>query len=385
MLDLKLAIRFIFNLKKSTFSSYASWLTIIGLSIGVTALMLTISIIDGFKEEVSNKLASIEGQGRIKHFLSEPLLLEDSRLKVLFEDSNFRINPYVRGICMIRKGSKLDGILIEGVIRYPKIVINNHLESLDDNQIILGEPLALSLDANIGDTILLQSFPKSKLSLTSSKIFSFKVVHIFSSGLQEYDRNIVYMNLEKAQSLLGYKSSEVSGLIIDSNDNSSIDVPYPFYYETWEDRHSLLFEWMLAQQWPAYIMFGLITFVGLINLFAAIAMIIVEKNGPISILISQGMHHKNIKRIFMFQGLIIGLIGVFIGGLFSLIIINIQMKYSLFKIPSDIYFMDQIPFSFSTSKYFLIMVFVGSSSIIASWLPTNSFKSLNIAKALRYE
>ena len=105
----------------------------------------------------------------------------------------------------------------------------------------------------------------------------------------------------------------------------------------------------------------------------------------ISILISQGMHHKNIKRIFMFQGLIIGLIGVFIGGLFSLIIINIQMKYSLFKIPSDIYFMDQIPFSFSTSKYFLIMVFVGSSSIIASWLPTNSFKSLNIAKALRYE
>ena len=69
---------------------------------------------------------------------------------------------------------------------------------------------------------------------------------------------------------------------------------------------------MLAQQWPAYIMFGLITFVGLINLFAAIAMIIVEKNGPISILISQGIHLKNIKRIFMFQGLIIGLIGVFL-------------------------------------------------------------------------
>ena len=141
MLDLKLAIRFIFNLKKSTFSSYASWLTIIGLSIGVTALMLTISIIDGFKEEVSNKLASIEGQGRIKHFLSEPLLLEDSRLRFSL-NTQTSVLILTRGICMIRKGSKLDGILIEGVIRYPKIVINNHLETLDDNQIILGEPLA---------------------------------------------------------------------------------------------------------------------------------------------------------------------------------------------------------------------------------------------------
>ena len=69
----KISNPFYFQFKKAPFSSYASWLTIIGLSIGVTALMLTISIIDGFKEEVSNKLASIEGQGRIKHFLSEPL------------------------------------------------------------------------------------------------------------------------------------------------------------------------------------------------------------------------------------------------------------------------------------------------------------------------
>ena len=109
------------------------------------------------------------------------------------------------------------------------------------------------------------------------QIFSFEIVIFFSSGLQEYDKNIVYLNIEKAQSLLGYEPSEVTGLIIDSDDNSSINISYPFYYETWKERHSLLFEWILAQQWPAYIMFGLITFVGLINLFAAIAMIIIEK------------------------------------------------------------------------------------------------------------
>ena len=122
MLHLKLAIRFIFNLKKDSFSSYASWLSIIGIAIGVKALMLTTSIIDGFEKEVSNKLAGIEGQGRIKHFLNKPIKLEDSQLKYLFNNLNYRINPYVRGVCMIRKGKNLDGVLIEGIDKYPRLL-----------------------------------------------------------------------------------------------------------------------------------------------------------------------------------------------------------------------------------------------------------------------
>ena len=201
MLDLKLAFRFIFNLKKGSFSSYASWLSIIGIAIGVTALMLTASIIDGFENEVSNKLAGIEGQGRIKHFLDKPINLNDNRLSSLFNNPNYKIDPYVRGICMIRKGKNLDGVLIEGVDKYPALLTEDRFEYLENNQIILGESLASSLDAKIGDKVFLQSFSNSELSLSSPVIFSFEVVNFFSSGLQEYDKNIVYLNIEKAQSL----------------------------------------------------------------------------------------------------------------------------------------------------------------------------------------
>ena len=385
MLDLKLAFRFIFNLKNGSFSSYASWLSIIGIAIGVTALVLTTSIIDGFEKEVSNKLAGIEGQGRIKHLLNKPIKLEEPQLKPLFNNPDYQINPYVKGICMIRKGKNLDGVIIEGIHKYPTILAKDGSKYFENNQIIIGEALASSLGAKVGDKVFLQNFSKLDLSMSSPQIFSFEIVSFFSSGFQEYDKNIVYINIEKARSLLGYKPSEITGLIVDSGDHPLKSISYPFYYETWKERHSLLFEWILAQQWPAYIMFGLITFVGLINLFAAIAMIIIEKGGAIAILMCQGMDSQNLRRVFILQGTTIGLLGVLIGGVFSMAIIGIQMKYGLFEISSDVYLMDKIPFSFSLNKYFLIVIFVGISSIIASWLPTHSFKFVKPAKVLRYE
>ena len=385
LLNIRLAFRFIFHLKKGSFSSYASWLTIIGLSIGVTALMLTASIIGGFEDVVSEKLSRIEGQGRLKHILNRPVLLDHELLKSFFNNSKYKINPYVTGACMIRKGKNLDGVIIEGINQYPNLTNSKDLNQIENNQIILGESLASSLGAKIGDKVFLQSYSKPDLSLLSSKIYAFEVFNIFYSGLQEYDKNIAYISLEKAQPLLGFEVNEVTGLIIENDQNSWIDVPYPFYYETWKERHALLFDWMLVQQWPAYIMFGLITFVGLINLFAAIAMIVIEKAGTITILLSQGMDIGSIRSVFMLQGGIIGFLGALIGGVISVILISIQLEFSLFKIPSEIYFMDQIPFSFEIGKYLVILLFVSILSILASWLPTRSFENLSHAQVLRYE
>ena len=357
----------------------------IGLSIGVTALMLTTSIIDGFEEVVSNKLSNIEGQGRLKHILNKQIRLDHEQIKPLLNNPNIEIYPFVRGACLIRKGKNLDGVLIEGVNKYPKLVADIDLNEIENDKIVLGEVLASSLNAKIGDKIFLQNFSSSDISFSSSKILPFELSHIFYSGLQEYDKNIAYIGLKKAQSLFGYGTNDVSGLIVEGNNKPYIDVHYPFYFETWKERHALLFEWMTLQQWPAYIMFGLITFVGLVNLFAAIAMMIIEKSGPIALLLTQGMKDISLRNVFVLQGGIIGILGALIGGAVSVVLIKIQMKYSLLKIPSDIYFMDQIPFSFQMNKYFIILSLVCFSSMVASWLSTRSFKNLNLSEVLRYE
>ena len=180
MLNIRLAIRFIFNLKKSSYSSYASWLTIIGLSIGVAALMLTTSIISGFKDVVSDKLSILEGQGRLKHFLNKPVLLDHDLLKSFFNNSNYKINPYVTGACMIRKGKNLDGVIIEGIIEYPNLTNSKDLNHIENNQIILGEslyeatsiickkPLATKVPANKAAGIF--NLSKIKIKIIETKI-----------------------------------------------------------------------------------------------------------------------------------------------------------------------------------------------------------------------
>ena len=126
-------------------------------------------------------------------------------------------------------------------------------------------------------------------------------------------------------------------------------------------------------------------FLGLVNLIASIAMIIIEKSSQIGILLSQGITKVNLVRIFILQGVFIGFVGGLLGGLMSTIIIFIQLRYRLFEIPSDIYFMDNVPFSFNIFIFLIILGLVLLFSILASWVPVKNLSKFNIVEALRYE
>ena len=213
------------------------------------------------------------------------------------------------------------------------------------------------------------------------------VKDIFYSGLQEYDKTLAYTNLKDARDLFGFKTDAATGLIVNGIELSPLitEMNYPYYFETWRERHALLFEWITLQRWPAYIMFGLIALVGIINLLAAITMIILEKSGQIGILMAQGITIPALKQIFMIQGGFIGFMGGIIGGLLSTVIIVLQFKFEILSIPSEIYFMDHIPFSFDFSAFGIILTLVFSFSILASWWPTKALTRMNPAAVLRYE
>jgi len=384
-LSLKIALRYVFFKSKESFSSYASILSIGGLSIGIAALMLTASILNGFEEIVSKKLSAFLGLGRITNIFGNSINIKNETFEIL----NTKLidpEPFIQGLSLVRHGKLADGILIEGIERLPKSIIDFNHQKINQGEIIIGAGLSNSLDCKIGDIIYIQPF-NYKVSNSIKKIFSFEIKHIFQSGIQEYDKLLGYININDARSLFNIKKDNVTGFIL--NDSRNIDfineISYPFYFESWQDKHALLFEWIKVQRWPAYIMFGLIALVGLINVLAALSMIIIEKSSQIGILLSQGMNRNKIKFIFIFQGSIIGLMGALLGGLISLLIIIIQLKYQIFKIPTDIYFMDQIPFSFDYISFGIIVISIFIFCLIASWWPTKVVSAINPSKVLKYE
>lgn len=382
------AFRLVFSKEKGSFSSFASVIAIIGLSIGVASLLITVSVVQGFQEVISEKLSSFEGEGRVKHILSKNFRRDDFQIKRLSNELDIdSLVPYVRNIVMARRGKKADGIIIEGADELPKMLNEVDMKSLLDNEIIIGHVLARNLEVKKMDKIFVQPLQKKKSLNIVLPIKSLIVKDIFTSGLQEFDKTLAYTNLKTAQKIFEIDTEIISGLIVKNKltDLTKRNIKYPFVYETWKTRHSLLFQWIELQRWPAFIMFGLITLVGLINLLSSLNMIIKEKKGQIAILLAQGIRFNELKTIFMYQGGLIGLIGTLVGGLFSLLIINLDKYLNIFKIPSDIYFMDRIPFSFDVYIFSMMIIIIFLISFIFSWIPVKHLESINLSRALKFE
>ena len=378
------ALRLVFSKEKGSFSRFASLLSIGGLSIGITALILTVSIVQGFQDVISSKLSSFEGTGRVKHILSKPINIKSSEFISLSSKINSKtIAPYLRDVALIRKGRKADGIIIEGSSIIPPFIKNDSLNILLDNEIFIGKILANNLNVKPGDKVYIQSLNRKNESL----IKSLSIKGIFHSGLQEFDKSMSYTNLSTAQDIFLMNQNMVSGLIFKDKIKKNLvkNITYPLIYEDWKSRHSLLFEWIKLQRWPAYIMFGLITLVGLVNLIASLNMIIKEKKGQIAILLSQGININDLKFIFMIQGGIIGLLGATIGGFFSAFLIILEKKINILKIPSDVYFMDKVPFAFDLTTFLSIIIMIFIISLLFSLIPLKSLKKINIASTLKYE
>lgn len=382
------AFRLVFSKEKGSFSSFASVIAIVGLSIGVASLLITVSVVQGFQEVISEKLSSFEGEGRVKHILSKNFRRDDFQIKRLSNELDIdSLVPYVRNIVIARRGKKADGIIIEGADELPKMLNEVDMKSLLDNEIIIGHVLARNLEVKKMDKIFVQPLQKKKSLNIALPIKSLIIKDIFTSGLQEFDKTLAYTNLKTAQKIFEIDTEIISGLIVKNKltDLTKRNINYPFVYETWKTRHSLLFQWIELQRWPAFIMFGLITLVGLINLLSSLNMIIKEKKGQIAILLAQGIRFNELKTIFMYQGGLIGLIGTLVGGLFSLLIINLDKYLNIFKIPSDVYFMDRIPFSFDVYIFSMMIIIIFLISFIFSWIPVKHLESINLSRALKFE
>tara|TARA_Y100001970_G_scaffold178937_1_gene217808 strand:- start:5172 stop:6356 length:1185 start_codon:yes stop_codon:yes gene_type:complete len=379
-LHLQIVLRYLYPRFGDSFSSNASILAIIGLSIGLFSLILTLSIIKGFENVLDEKLSSIDGKVRVQNILGKPVTEPEKLDSILSHiDLSLEIAPYIRGTAMIRVGSNTDGIIIEGVNKIPdQTYFNLKSYTIDKDDIIIGKALADEMGINIGDQIIITALANSTNFTVNQKFNLMEVIGFIDSGMQEYDKTIAYTSIDRARDIFEMDNA-ISGYIINGSEQVeniikglSAQIKYPYYYETWRERHRIIFDWIRIQRFPIVIIFSLIALVGITNIMAAVSMIIREKNSQIGVLMSLGMESNDIRKIFYYYGGITGLLGCILGSTVSYLFILVQNKYKIITLPEDIYFMDYIPANFDLFIFCSVLSLTLIISIFSTFIPSRS-------------
>ena len=392
-LYLQFVLRYLYPKSGNSFSSNASILAIIGLSIGLFSLILTMSIIKGFENVLENKLSSIDGLIRVQNILGKPINEKDNLDSILYStDIPIKVSPYIRGTAMIRLGKYTEGIIIEGVSKLPdRSYFDIEQTSIDDNKIIIGKSLSDDLGIDIGDKVIINPLINSPDKFNMQKFNLIEVSGIFKSGMQEYDKTIAYVSINKAKKIFGMKS-QVSGYVINSKEplyeiieRLNNYIRYPYYLESWKERHRIIFDWINIQRLPIIIIFSLISLVAITNIMATISMIIREKNSQIGILMALGMKPNDIRKIFFYYGGTIGLAGCFFGSVAAYLFIIVQNRFKVISLPEDIYFMDYVPAVFDYSIFTFVLISTILISVISTIFPTKNIIKMRPSQALAQE
>ncbi len=408
MFEFFISKRYLKSKHKINFISIISILSTLGITIGVAALIIVISVFNGFGSLVTKILVSFDPQIKI-------VALSDTGITQLDSVKTFTqslaqvqsINSYVEGKSVLISDNRYEIINVKGIdfkssnfkeeIKSKIVSGEFDLDSSDVSKIILGSQLALKLSRFVGDTLDATSFAgleSTLINYTIPETEEFVVTGIFSSNNKNYDSNIAFTSLHAAQTLLKM-DNRISGLEIRlHNINNSIPVKKElleflnsnnFSVYTWYDLHKDLYDVMLIERWSAFIILSLIILVATFNILGSLTMTVIEKRKDIGILRTLGATNNSIKRIFMFNGLLVGLIGTLSGLAIGLAVCYAQIHFNFYSLDPRKYIIDALPVQLNLSDILLIAGVSYLLSYVASLYPAKKATDISIADSIKWE
>ena len=405
LLEKKIIFRYLKPKKKENFLNVISIFSFIGISLGVAVLIIVMSVMNGFRSELINKIVGFNAHAVIKPYENK-VLLNNNILKNLKNFSNnIVISNNSEGIVLNKDYTK--GILIRGYTNkdFKKLDISKKdftgNKNLFRKHISIGRELSSILNVNIGDKIVIMS-PYGINTIVGSlpKQEAFIVDSIFHSGLIEYDQNVVFINILDLESLFNLNKRDrfieiylkKPEKISSAKEELMKLFPNDFVY-TWSDLNSSLFSALKIERNVMFIILSLIIIVAAFNIISGLTILVKNKTKDIAILKSIGVQNKSIKKIFFLIGIIIGLsatmFGVIIGITFSLYIEEIRILISnLFNIsifPEEIYFFSKMPSEINIPSIILISIISTIITSVVSLYPAIKAANLDPVKSLKYE
>ena len=406
-LEKEITFRFLKARKKDGFLNIISIFSFIGIGLGVAVLIIVMSVMNGFRTELINKIVGFNAHITVKPYDNQinKDKLKKSNLNLISENLILSNS----GEAIIIKSENSKGIVLRGYSSKDfsklKIAKNESFvgskNNLTKNYISIGKELSFTLDLNIGDDITIMSSSGVETIIGSlPKKKTFTVISFFESGLADFDNNIAFVNLNTLEEFFNLDVKDRNLEIYLKNPQNIENqktitqkiFPNEFVY-SWSDMNSSLFSALKVERNVMFIILSLIIIVAAFNIISGLTILVKNKTREIAILKSIGVLNKSIIKIFFLVGVIIGtsatIFGIFLGVTFSMYVENIrQFLSSVFNIslfPEEIYFLSTMPSEINPSSIFIISFCSIFITIIVSIFPALKAAKLNPIQALKYE
>ncbi len=393
--------------KKEGFLKVISIFSFLGIMLGVTILIIVMSVMNGFRTELTNKVIGFNPHIVIKPY-SQPI---DSSFRKLLKQKykNFKISNSFSGEGVIMVEDNVKGILIKGVDKekdYNLEFIKNSLidgkyEDFSKGKIIIGKELAINLGVVVGDKIKLMSSAFINTPIGGvPKQENFYIAGVFSSGFFEFDQNAIFITLNDSLSLFDKTEKDLT-LEINLDEPLKADfyrseierLNENLFVFSWSDLNKSFFSALKMERNIMFIILTLIIIVAAFNIISGLTILIKNKTKEIAILKTLGISSKSITKSFFLTGFTIGffasITGVILGVLFSNFIEEIRFfissTFNLEIFPADIYFLDELPSEINPVSIIIIFLFSILVTAIASFFPAKIISKMSVTKALKYE
>tara|TARA_X000001036_G_scaffold434651_1_gene474386 strand:- start:240 stop:1472 length:1233 start_codon:yes stop_codon:yes gene_type:complete len=393
--------------KKEGFLKVISIFSFVGIVLGVSTLIVVMSVMNGFKTDLTKKILGLNPHIVIQ---SNNFKIEDKFIKKLEKKFlNINISKAYSGEGIIITGENAKGIIIKGVdtknittVNFlEKVISKGNLDNFKKNTAYIGAELSFNLDLDVGDKINLMSSAFIATPFGGlPKQETLTIAGIFNTGFYEFDQNFVFLNLTDALSIFDKDSFE---------QNLEIYLPDPmkadkikqkiqqqnqnFFIYSWTDLNKSFFSALKVERNVMFVILTLILIVAAFNIISGLTILIKNKTKEIAILKTLGLSNNSIKKVFFLTGFTIGffatITGVILGITFALnieklrIILSKLFNFEIF--PSDVYFLDQLPSEINIYSVLMISIFSLIVSALASYLPAMIISKMKTFQALKYE
>lgn len=401
-------LKYLLAKRKQTFISIITFISVAGVAVGVSALIIVLAVMSGFERELKERILGATAHVNVTSLdgsIADPAKVLEHVLAV---EGVVGASPYLFSQVMLSSGAAATGGILRGVdlptvgtvTRLPRDIRVGRLEDLEEApaggppRVILGKELAANLGVAVGDIVEVL-VPGGNVTPLGAfpRVARFRVSGMFESGMYEYDSSFAYVSLAEAGRLLGI-SGRVTGIEVKVRDLYAAGqvasrirerLGYPYWAKDWMQSNRNLFSALRLEKVVMFIILALIVMVAAFNIISTLIMVVMDKTKDIAVLMTMGATRRTVRRIFALEGLLIGVVGTAGGILLGGVLCLLLARYQFIHLPSDVYYISTLPVDLSPG----ILLLVGVSSILicflATFYPSRQASRIDPAEAIRYE